>query len=129
MRAQSLPWADPLEMASGIDEPYWVLLYSGVQASYSGRYSLLACGLEERVEGGSFDAMNGRLSATQNLFDNAWFGYLGYGLKDSLETLTPDAATWLALPDLCLMRFNRIYRFDHVEKTVTLWSRAHGAQR
>ena len=82
MIPQSLPWAEPLELATAIDEPYWVLLYSGVQASYSGRYSYLACSLAERVESTDFSALEDRLTNSNTPFDNAWFGYLGYGLKD-----------------------------------------------
>ena len=56
-------------------------------------------------------------------WDNAWFGYFGYGLKDSLERLKADEPNWLTLPNLCMMRFNHVYRFDHQERTVTVWSR------
>ena len=67
--------------------------------------------------------MKKKLSADGAPFDNAWFGYLGYGLKDCLETLVPDRPNWLALPDLCMMQFNSIYQFDHDERTVTLWQK------
>jgi len=119
---QSLPWADPLTLAAGVDEPYFVLLYSGVQASYSGRYSYLAHGLAERVEGTDFSDFERKPGAGGGGFDNAWFGYLGYGLKDGLERLAPDRPGWLALPNLCMMRFHTIYQFDHLEQKLTRWS-------
>jgi len=118
----ALPWREPLELAACMDEPWWVLLYSGVQTSYSGRYSYLAHALAERIEGPDFDVLAGKLSAGRNRFDNAWFGYLGYGLKDCLEILTPDQPNWLAMPNLCMMRFHHIYQFDHAEQKLTLWS-------
>jgi para-aminobenzoate synthetase component 1 len=120
--AQSLPWTDPLALAGGIMDPYWVLLYSGVQAGYSGRYSYLAWNLAERVESQDFSAFEQRLAYTGQPFDPAWFGYMGYGLKDCLETLTPEQPNWITLPKLFMMRFHALCVFDHEIKTVTLWS-------
>ncbi|MDE3059748.1 MAG: anthranilate synthase component I family protein [Pseudomonadota bacterium] len=120
--SQSLPWSEPLDLAAAIDEPYWALLYSGVQAGYSGRYSLLAHGLLEKIESEDFCALEARLTSDRPAFDNAWFGYLSYGLKHSLEQLPPDRSNWLALPDLCMMRFLQVYHFDHKKRAVTLWS-------
>lgn len=119
---QSLPWSEPLALAGAVDEPYWVLLYSGVQAGYSGRYSYLACDLAERIEGDDFALLEKRLSSDTGPFDNAWFGTLGYGLKNRLETLESDRPNWLSLPDLCMMRFHTIYQFDHEQRTLTRWS-------
>jgi len=119
---QSLPWSEPLELAAAIDEPYWVLLYSGVQANYSGRYSYLACNLAERVESSNFLPFEQKLSSDVAKLDNAWFGYLGYGLKDGLEKLVADKPNWLQLPNLCMLRFHTIYQFDHNEQKITRWS-------
>lgn len=121
MRTQSLPWCEPLELAAGIDEPYWVLLYSGTDAGYSGRYSYLAHRLAERVEGRDFSCLEKKLGNDGPRFDPAWFGYLGYSLKDSLEKLVPESPNWLALPELCLMRFHSIYEFDHHTRTINWW--------
>jgi aminodeoxychorismate synthase component I len=119
---QSLPWQDPLDLAAAVGDDCWVLLYSGVQAGYSGRYSLLAYDLAEHVSGKDFSALEGKLSGDQPRFGNAWFGYLGYGLKDALETLTPDKPHWLALPNLQMMRFNTILEFDHEQRVIQLFS-------
>src|SRR5271170_2968251 len=113
MTPQLQPWVEPLELAARIREPYWVLLYSGVQTSYSGRYSYLACSLAELIESADFSAFETKLSSDKSAFDNAWFGYLGYGLKDGLETWLPDSPNWLTLPNLRMMRFHTIYQFDH----------------
>ncbi len=124
MTPQSLPWAEPLAMAAAIDEAYWVLLYSSAATSYSGRYSYLACGLEERIEADDFNALQAKLTSDGTRFENAWFGYFGYGLKDGLETLTPEQAGDMRLAKLCMMRFGSVYEFDHAEKRLTCWS--HG---
>jgi len=122
----TLGWIDPLALAATLDDDYWVLLYSGVQASYSGRYSYLACDLAERIEGTDFSLLEGKLSHDKKPWENAWFGYFGYGLKDGLETLAPDRRNWVPLPALCMMRFANIYVFDHQERVVTLHSSAGG---
>ncbi len=122
MQAQSLPWTEPLELASGVDDDYWVLLYSSVRTDYSGRYSILARGLAERIEASDFEKLATRLSHDQPHFDNAWFGYLGYGLKNSLESLPHDTPHMFDLPDMCMMRFCEIYQFDHETKTLILYS-------
>jgi len=118
--AKQLQWVEPLELAAQVKDEHWVLLYSSVRSSYSGRYSYLACGLAERLTGDDWQSANTHLSADQNRFENAWFGYLGYGLKNALEKLTADTPSWLALPELCLMRFDYIYQFDHEQQILTL---------
>ena len=125
---QSSPWIEPLDLAAsldhenGNDEPFWVLLYSGIKTSYSGRYSYLACNLKERATGKDFSALTHKLSNNVSRFDNSWFGYLGYGLKDSLEKLLPDNPNWLSLPNLCMMRFGTIIQFDHEARDLKIWS-------
>lgn len=119
---QSLPWNDPLTLAAGIDDSCFVLLYSGVKTNYSGRYSYLAFDLAETIEGQDFSSLAKKLSHDRAALDNAWFGYLGYSLKDSLEKLSPDAPGLLNLPKLCMMRFHTIYVFDHERQQITIWS-------
>lgn len=119
---QSLPWREPLELAASLKHDCWALLYSGVQAGYSGRYSLLAYGLAQSVAGEDFSALAGHLSSDREAFANAWFGYFGYGLKHSLEALERDSPGWLALPALQMMRFDTILRFDHEKRELHVFS-------
>lgn len=135
---QSLPWADPLDYAAALDAPDtgrddarnvergweqdWTLLYSGVQAGYSGRYSLLAWNVAESVEDKGFEALRRRLTADAPRFANAWFGYLGYGLKNALEDLPRDTPGWANLPPLSFRRFHTVLEFDHQARSVALWS-------
>jgi para-aminobenzoate synthetase component 1 len=121
---QSLPWCEPLELAAGIDEPYWVLLYSGVQNEEASGYSYLAHRLSRRIEGDDCSVLSDALTRDRQTFDNSWFGYFGYGLKNSLEKLTIDKPGWPDLPNLCMMQFECIYVFDHRRKTLSLWSAA-----
>lgn len=120
---RSLPWAEPLALAATIDEPYWVLLYSGNRTHYSGRYSYLACHLAERIEADSFAPLEARLAhPCPAALQERWFGLLGYDLKNTLERLPEDKPDWIGLPPLCMMRFHHVYQFDHETRTLTLWS-------
>ncbi len=124
---KKIEWCEPLEIAASIDEPYFVLLYSGIKTNYSGRYSLLACGLREHIIGDDFVELSTKLSSDKPCFENAWFGYLGYGLKEKLENLEKDQTDWLNMPALQMMRFGNIYVFDNDNRTLTLWSDGQGA--
>ena len=120
---QSIGWNDPLDVAAAINSTDMVLLYSGTQTSYSGRYSYLAYDLKEKVIADNFAALAGKLSRDKNWYENAWFGYFGYDLKNSLERLPPESTrSYIRLPDLCMMRFGTILRFDHETKRVDGWS-------
>lgn len=122
LKPQQLPWVHPLELAASIYQPQFVLLYSGTKTSYSGRYSFLAVGLRDEIKADGFEGFGKVLSHDREKFENAWFGYLGYGLKNQIEKLRRDEESWLKLPDLWMMRFDSIYVFDHEEETLTLWS-------
>lgn len=127
----TLPWSDPLSMARTVADgkPSWVLLYSGMRTPYSGRYSLLALLPREQLSGASFDPLASVLSHNRATFDNAWFGYLGYGLKDALESLPEDAPFHLALPHMQMVRFGLILQFDHEKQVITVWAEGNDTLR
>lgn len=114
-----MQWPLPLEYANALrDEPYLALLYSAQPNGYTGRHSLLAWGLEEAVHGNSFDPLATKLTQTKGRYDNTWFGYFGYGLKNALEELPTDAPMRFSLPDLWMGRFRHLLLFDHDEHSV-----------
>ncbi len=125
---QSLQWIEPLECAAALEAAgifgaaNWILLYSGVRTSYSGRYSILAFNPLDTIESHDLSLFAAALSNDKTTYENAWFGYLGYGLKDSLETLEHDKPGAFTLPNLVMTRYADIIRFDHDEKTVTVLS-------
>lgn len=52
-----------------------------------------------------------------------WFGYLGYGLKNSLEVLSSDKTSQhFPLPALWMAQYRLILVFDHVLQQVTAWA-------
>ena len=119
---EKLNWLHPLSVAEHIpeNEEAWVLLYSGMQTSYTGRYSFLALNKQEEVCGG-FSDLAEKLGDTQETFSNSWFGYLGYGLKNELEKLVEDSPSFISSPDLWFARFGIILVFDHKEENVAVW--------
>ena len=106
----ALPWQDPLALARPVarrGEPM-VLLYSGLHTPDSGRYSYLATNPEQIVQGAMF-----QLPAARPVL-----GWLGYGLRHTLESLPPDAPGPLTLPDSWWMQPRSVLRFDHEQQRI-----------
>ncbi|MFO0388400.1 MAG: aminodeoxychorismate synthase component I [Alphaproteobacteria bacterium] len=120
---QFVGWKDPLEVAAAIGSDHIVLLYSGTKTSYSGQYSYLAYGLREKIIAENFSVLEAKLTRNNAWYENAWFGYFGYDLKNTLEDLPRETHdSYIALPDICMMRFGAILRFDHDAQQVEGWS-------
>lgn len=119
-----IDWADPLQMAAGIAdaEEKWTLLYSGIKYEFTGQFSILALRASEEVTSADFDELEHRLSKNNAALENAWFGYLGYGLKDCLEELPEDKPSHIDMPDLHMVNYRLILLFNHDEKNVEIWS-------
>lgn len=99
-----------------------VLLYSGTQENYSGRYSILAHRHKRTIESSDFEALQASCSHNRAQWENAWFGYLGYGLKDSIENYCADTIYPNSVPKLCMMQFKTILVFDHKELHIDIYS-------
>jgi para-aminobenzoate synthetase component 1 len=121
---RTIDWIEPLSMASGIpdDEDKWVLLYSGLNHGFTGQYSILALRAGDEIIGSNFEELASQLTASRTKLDNAWFGYLGYGLKNCLENLPSDLPSKMDMPDLWMVNYRLICLFDHMEKNVQTWS-------
>jgi para-aminobenzoate synthetase component 1 len=117
---RTLKWASPLAYAAAIpeEEKHWSLLYSGLKTEISGRFSILARFPMDEIQSEDFHALEEKLSDAHATFENAWFGYLGYGLKNSLETLPEDTDANIPLPNLWMVRFGLILWFDHEKREV-----------
>ncbi len=91
----------------------WVLLHSGMASQESGRYSYLASHPVKHITSDDLTALAPHVSDTQSWHNNAWFGYLGYELKDRLEPGMTCAPSILSLPAMSVIRPAHITRFDH----------------
>ncbi len=123
---KTIPWIDPLSLASGMpdSEDKWALLYSGMQYDFTGHYSILALRPSLEIKSSSFDELAAQLTSDKTKLENAWFGYLGYGLKDVLENLPKDTPAKMDLPDLWMVNYRLILLFDHVKQHIAIWSEA-----
>lgn len=121
---KKLPWSNPLDVARGIpkSEEYWALLYSGIDSGFSGRYSILAFRAKNKIKSQNFGEFEKALTSNRNRFDNAWIGYLGYGLKNNLEKLPEDSGGVISMPNLWMVKYRTILLFDHKKKIIELWS-------
>lgn len=122
---KALPWDSPLRFAAAVPatETHWVLFHSGLHYDFTGRYSLLALHPEKEISSSDFIELQQALSSNLLPHENAWFGYLGYGLKNRLESLPEDAPGTLRLPDLWMVQFRLILLFDHETRTIAVHAR------
>lgn len=112
--ACSPKWIDPRHYAATLKaEPNVVFLYSGMSP---GRYSIIAWELVEKID--SLNILEQKLKYNSGKFEEAWFGFLGYGLRVEFEKLQKQNPSSITLPDLLMMKFKHIAIFDHFDKTV-----------
>ena len=112
-------WQEPLEMAYGLSEDFfykknWLLFYSGLSDQINNSYSYLALYPRAEIVADDFCDFEKQLQKEENY----WFGYLGYGLKNSLEKLSKDAKSLVNLPNLWMINFNLLLIFDHQNKKI-----------
>ena len=128
----TIPWCSALHMAAALSTDAsaaapWVLLHSSLQTSYSGRYSYLAWEPRQCLQSSDFNTLRAQLSSGRDTFENAWWGYLGYGLRHALERLPAEDASACPtgeLPHLWMMRASHLLVWDHALKIVTFYSDA-----
>jgi aminodeoxychorismate synthase component I len=115
MHISTVPWRDPLQYLAPLPEmESFCLLYSGLIGEGFGRFSFLAIYPKQTVKGNDFPS----LDATKN-----WLGYLGYGLKNTLEKLPQETRSQkFPMPDFWMAEYHVVACFDHFDKTITLHS-------
>lgn len=108
---KTLLWREPLDVAACIpaEESCWALLYSGLRNEFTGRYSYLALRPHQEIISDHFP---------DTLPKGEWFGYLGYGLKNTLEKLPVDIVSTINPPPLWLVQYRLVLCFDHEERVI-----------
>ncbi len=121
---EKVSWIDPLSLARGIPEKeeHWVFFYSGQKRPYTGRYSILGLRAKQMIQSESFAELEEALDQKTRPYENMWFGYLGYGLKNTLEELPKDKPGRFNLPALWMINFRLLLVFDHAERHVEIWA-------
>lgn len=119
MTERVLPWFSPLLAAQSLEmqRKDYCLLYSGVNAGYSGNTSFLAYTPVQYIKADNFTPLE---QACAEYPDAYWFGYLGYGLKNATEKLSHDAPSEIPLPALWFTRYANLCIFHHDTQTVTI---------
>ncbi|MFC1754987.1 anthranilate synthase component I family protein [Thermoproteota archaeon] len=126
MKSIPITWSDPIHYAKAVQNQFhgdYVFYYSSMYAGFSGRYSYLAFKPDAQISSNSHawaDLANA-VTQDQPCFDNAWFGYLGYGLRHGIEYLPKDTPSFIHIPDLWMNRFQIILVFDHKNETCAAW--------
>lgn len=110
-----LVWQNPLEFAYSVStnqnyQESWIFLYSGL----GDNTSYLALYPKKEIIADDFRKLETELKKDNKL----WLGYLGYGLKNSLENLSKDQKSSINLPNLWMINFNLVLEFDHVNKKI-----------
>lgn len=117
-------WHEPIAVGRVINayEGSWLLLYSGMQQDYTGRYSIIALKKNKEIISNDFSELEKALSSNQEKFANSWFGYLGYGLKNCLEELPGEPDSIINMPSLWMLNFKIIMLFDHIERNIKIYA-------
>lgn len=116
----NIPFCDPLELYAAAGRAFGntrALLYSSSQEGRYGRYSYLGCDLAEVIIHYDKHKIARVLSSPQHML----FGYLGYeNVRQTEPSIPIPKKHGLRFPEVCLMRFKRVYIFDHKHRTATL---------
>ena len=116
-------WQAPLAFAARYaDTKCMALLYSGRHEAHSGRYSFLFLEPAFHAIGSDWSDLPMIDEQVGELPD--WVGYLGYGMRGGNEA-PRGAASFIALPDFWLTRYQRLFRFNHHEEKIEEWGRYH----
>lgn len=123
---KTIDWIEPLDLAAGVpdSEKIWAFFYSSLKNDFTGNLSILALRPKECISTDNFDEFEKKLSNDRAQFENSWFGYLGYGLKDSLESLPEDADGVINLPDLQMVNYRLLIIFNHDIRKINIWSQS-----
>lgn len=106
-------WCEPARLAASLEETEasFVWLASSLETAYSGRYSYIAWGAEQVIEGDGLHVLAPLISDSTPL--PRWFGYIGYeaaGQSSIMSQTQPTRPDW---PALRFTRYRHVVRFDH----------------
>ncbi|PIR37792.1 MAG: anthranilate synthase component I [Alphaproteobacteria bacterium CG11_big_fil_rev_8_21_14_0_20_39_49] len=123
---KTISWQEPLDIVSSLknEQENWIMLYSGLKNDFTGTRSILAMKPQRQITSSDFSELEKALSSDKHEQDNAWIGYLGYGLKNSLEELTQDEEFFINMPDMWMINFGLLLIFDHKKKRIDIWGQS-----
>jgi para-aminobenzoate synthetase component I len=112
-------WHDPRDAARTLAQTSQsvAFLYSGLKTGYSGRYSFLAWGEEERIEDENLHALAVCEADGQDQLPH-WFGVIGYEANHAALGIARGDECSLHLPAVRFSRFRNVLRYDHFERSI-----------
>ncbi|MFT5170824.1 MAG: para-aminobenzoate synthetase component 1 [Candidatus Marinamargulisbacteria bacterium] len=123
MKSRLLPWAPPQNYAAAIDRKFddMAFLFSSQDFGYSEHRSIIGCLKVEEIQTHNWNSFEQAIKPEEAPFNQFWMGYLGYGLKNDLESLPVDSPTYIEMPDLWMTRYAILLVFDHKSETCTAY--------
>lgn len=119
---ESPTWEEPLTFASRFAAGDMALLYSGLCEEFTGNISYLFIEPVEEIAGSDWAALPSLMGDDEGL--PLWVGYLGYGMQGEVARGTPSP---VHLPDSRLVRYARMWRFDHARQHIDAYSQTGAA--
>lgn len=120
MHEQIHPWQEPLDVLTRLESEETLLcFYSAFKEAHTGQHSFICWGEHKSITGKTWDTLASALSNNKAWHENAWFGWLGYSLRNNIESLSHGSKSPLEHAPLHMMQFSHLLRFDHDERTVT----------
>jgi len=113
-----IKWQNPLSFAKKVADNYdlnWTFLYSGLNDKVKESFSYIALFPKEEIISQKFED----LEKTQKS-ENLWFGYLSYEAGKEFENIEETRQSYINLPNIWLINFSLIIKFDHTKKEITI---------
>lgn len=118
---------DPLRLYRAAGDTFGktrALLHASAHDGTNGRFSYLGCDPAEMIDVYDPQLIKRALSSQADApAINAYFGYIGYETLRHIEPSVPvPRKAGLRFPDICLIRFRRVYMFDHLTGEAVLYA-------
>lgn len=123
MKITKIDWQEPEFIAASIyynnDFQDFVFLHSSRNDKFdNGVRSLIAFDVVDEIVGDNFDILRSKITEDGKEFENCWFGYLSYDLKNSLEKVYEEPESYIKSPGLIFKKFANIIEFNHQTQEV-----------
>lgn len=122
MHEQIHAWEDPLHVLARLESEETLLcFYSAFKEAHTGQYSFICWGKHRSITGKTWDILASALSNNKAWHENAWFGWLGYGMRNDIELVSHGTKSPLEHAPLHMMQFSHLLRFNHDARNITYY--------
>ncbi len=113
-----IKWQNPFSFAKRIADNYelnWVFLYSGLNDKFKDSVSYIALFPKKEIISQKFEDLE-KIQKS----DHLWFGYLSYESGKEFESIEETSNSYISLPNIWLIHFSLIIKFDHKKKEIII---------